>query len=145
MVLSWLAGRLVGWVMAGLRRGDIRRAMLLDANDVVLTFPGENSFAGVFRGKPAHRAWEQRFVDLGIQIFPDEVVAVGPPWRTTLCIRGRDHCHSPQGELVYDNRYVIWAHLRWGRMKELEVYEDTGRADRFDAWLTENAAHPAPV
>jgi ketosteroid isomerase-like protein len=143
MVLSWLAERVSGWVMAALRRGDVRPALLLDAPDVVLTFPGENSFAGVFRGKSAHREWEKRFCRIGFQIFPDEVVAVGPPWRTTVCVRGRDHCRSPEGELLYENRYVIWGHLRWGRMKDLEVYEDTEKTAHFDRWLAEHETDPA--
>jgi hypothetical protein len=40
-------------------------------------------------------------------------------------IRGHDQLRSPEGQLVYDNRYVIWASLRWGRMHAYEVYEDT--------------------
>jgi len=138
MLLSWIAGKLVNWVFAGLRAGSNKRAMLLDAKDVVLRFPGENSFAGVFNGKQAHREWEQRFCDLGIQIYADEVVAVGPPWHTTMCVRGYDHCASPEGERIYDNRYVIWGHTRWGRITDIEVYEDTEITARFDHWLRDN-------
>jgi hypothetical protein len=39
---------------------------------------------------------------------------------------------------VYDNRFVIWARLRWGRLKEYEVYEDTQKAKALDAWLAEH-------
>lgn len=46
---------------------------------------------------------------------------------------------------MYENRYVLWAHLRWGRMKEVEVDEDTEKADRFDRWLSANASRLAPA
>ena len=61
----------------------------------------------------------------------------GFPWRMTLCIRGRDHLRS-SGELVYENRYVIWGHLRWFKLKRYEVYEDTQKTVVFDRWLVDN-------
>jgi ketosteroid isomerase-like protein len=145
MLQSWLFGKVVGWVMAALRRGDVRPAILLDARDVVLRFPGENSWAGIHEGRDAHRRWEQRLVDVGLQIHVDEVVAVGTPWRTTVCIRGTDHLDAPTGERVYENRYVIWARLRWFRMKEIEVYEDTEESARLDVWLADNEARIVAV
>jgi hypothetical protein len=30
---------------------------------------------------------------------------------------------------------VIWAHLKWGRLKEYEVYEDTEKASALDEYL----------
>ena len=74
---------------------------------------------------------------MGIQIYPDDVVARGMPWNTTVCVRGRDHLNGPDGETVYENRYVIWGRMRWGRLKEYEVHEDTHKANEFDAYLTE--------
>ena len=39
------------------------------------------------------------------------------------------------GERIYDNRFVIWAHLKWGRLKAYEVYEDTEKAAALDQYL----------
>ena len=39
------------------------------------------------------------------------------------------------GERIYENRYVIWGRLAWGRMQEYEVYEDTQKAKALDDWL----------
>jgi hypothetical protein len=50
----------------------------------------------------------------------------------------RDHLRSNAGELVYENRYVIWGHLRWGLLRDYEVYEDTERASELDASLAEH-------
>jgi hypothetical protein len=63
-------------------------------------------------------------------------------------VRGTDHLRSRTGELVYENRYVIWGHLRWGLLRDYEVYEDTERATALDAWLGEHEpglAIPSPT
>lgn len=141
-MLSWLAQKLITYVMGQTRQGNIRPTLLLDAPDVTLTFPGDNSWSGVYAGKAQVEQWLRRFVLSGIQIYPDEVVAKGFPWNTTVCIRGTDHLRSPEGELVYENRYVIWGRLVWGRMKEYEVYEDTIAPRALDEYL-ERVGSPA--
>ena len=44
-------------------------------------------------------------------------------------------CARPDGGNVYENRYVMWGRLVWGRLKEYEVYEDTQRSKALDEWL----------
>jgi ketosteroid isomerase-like protein len=135
---SWLGKKLVRYTMRNLNAGNVKPTLRMDARDVELTFPGESSFSGVIKGKPQVRAWLERFVALGLQIVADEVVVKGWPWRTTICIRGTDHLDTPDGERVYANRYVIWGHLRWGRLKRYEVYEDTVAPVELDRWLAAN-------
>jgi len=135
---SWLAKRVISFVMSRARRGDPRPTLLLDAPDVELTFPGRNSWSGVFRGRREVERWLRRLVALGLQTYPDEVVAVGPPWSTTVCVRGHDHLRGADGEIVYSNRFVIWGHMAWGRLKRYEVYEDTHAPDELDAWVAEH-------
>jgi ketosteroid isomerase-like protein len=132
---SWLARRVIGYVMGQTRKGNIRPTLLLDAPDVTLTFPGDSSWSGTYRGREAVESWLKRFVDVGLQIYPDEVAVTGPPWRSTVCVRGRDFLDSPTGERVYENRYVIWGHMRWGRLTDYEVYEDTIAPRALDAYL----------
>lgn len=136
MLQSWLAKKLISFVMGRTRQGDVRPTLLLDAPDVTLTFPGQNSWSGVFRGKDDVGAWLRRFAAIGMQIFPDEVVMVGPPWRATVCVRGRDYLRDGDGTIVYENRYVIWGRMAWGRLKEYEVYEDTHKANELDGYLS---------
>ena len=102
----------------------------MDARDVELTFPGDSSWSGVFRGKKQFRAWLERFTRIGLQIAPDEVIVKGFPWRTTICVRGTDHLDTPAGERVYENRYVIWGHLRWGRLQATTRSTRTPRSRR---------------
>ena len=135
---SWLGKKLISYVMARTRAGDIRPTLRLDAPDVQLTFPGQNSWAGTFRGKAEVAAWLRRLAALGLQTFPDEVVVTGMPWRTTVCIRGVDHLDAPNGERVYENRFVIWGRMSWGRLREYEVYEDTEKSAALDGWIAEH-------
>ena len=137
MILSWLTKKLITFVMGRTRQGDIRPTLLLDAPDVELTFPGRNSWSGTFRGKDEVARWLRRFAAVGIQIHADEVVATGLPWRTTVCVRGRDYLHDADGNTVYENRYVIWGRMSCGRLKAYEVYEDTHKAEALDEYLAQ--------
>jgi ketosteroid isomerase-like protein len=138
---SWLGHKLVSYVMRRSRAGDPRPTLLLDHPDVQMTFPGDNSWSGVFRGRDEVAAWLRRMVAVGVKTHPDEVVVTGPPWRTTICVRGHDTAEAPDGRRVYENRYVIWGRMSWGRLREYEVYEDTDKPEALDAYL--RAERPA--
>ena len=134
-MLSWLAKRILDRNMARLRAGDYRPLLRMDADDVRFRFPGDSSWAAELRGKQELERWLQRFVRVGFQIFADEVVVKGPPWNMTMCVRGTDHLKDAEGEVVYENRYVIWGRVSWGRVTEYEVYEDTQKAAALDEYL----------
>ena len=132
---SWLAGIVLGYAMRRIRAGDPRPTLLLDAPEVTLTFPGDSSWAGVYRGKPAVERWLRRFVAAGLQIYPEEVILKGFPWKQTICVRGHIHLDESGEGRVYANRYVIWGHIAWGKLREYEVYEDTEETRRLDEYL----------
>ena len=144
-MVSWLAKQLLSRNMARLRAGDYRPLLRLDAGDIRFRFPGTSSWATELEDKHELEQWLQRFVDTGIQIYPDEVVVKGFPWNMTLCVRGTDYLDSPEGERVYENRYVIWGRMSWGLLREYEVYEDTERAAALDQYLAHREQRPAPV
>ena len=132
---SWLAKKIVTHNMARVRAGDYRPQLRLAAKDVRFRFPGSSSWATELEGKDELERWLQRFVRIGLQIFPDEVVAKGPPWRTRLMVRGTIHLETPAGKRVYENRYVIWGRMSWGLLREYEVYEDTEKSTALDEYL----------
>ena len=134
-MVSWLAHKLISHNMARLRAGDPGPTLRMEADDVQLRFPGGSSWAPGADGKHEHAQWLDRFVRVGLQIFPDEVIVKGFPWRQTVCVRGHDFLRSPDGELVYDNRYVIWGRMTWGKLRDYEVYEDTEKSAALDVWL----------
>jgi len=134
-MLSWLAKKMISRNMARASAGDIGPTLKMDAEDVRFRFPGDSSWATELQGKDRLEPWLRRFADAGIQISPDEVVLKGFPWKQTICIRGTDYLDTPTGERVYENRYVIWGHLRWGLLRDYEVYEDTQKAKKLDEYL----------
>jgi ketosteroid isomerase-like protein len=121
--------------MAAIRAGDTGPTLALDADDIRFTFPGDSSFAPGAGNKRELEEWLDRFTSLGLQIHPDEVILKGFPWRQTICIRGHIHLDDPAEGRVYDNRYVIWGRIAWGKLREYEVYEDTQKSKQLDGYL----------
>jgi hypothetical protein len=135
-MLSWLAGKMIARNMKSIRAGDAGPTLALDAEDVKFTFPGESSFAPGANDKRELEQWLDRFVSLGLKIYPNEVILKGFPWHQTICIRGYIHLDDPKDGRVYDNRYVIWGRIAWGKLREYEVYEDTEKSRKLDEYLT---------
>lgn len=134
-MLSWLGKRLIARNMARMSAGEIGPTLKMDAEDIRFRFPGDSSWGGEFKGKVELQPWLQRFADTGLQTSPDEVVLKGSPWKQTICVRGNVHLDSPEGERVYENRYVIWGRISWGLLREYEVYEDTQKSKALDRYL----------
>ena len=106
----------------------------MDADDIRFTFAGDSSFAPGASNKRELEQWLDRFVRIGLQIYLDEVILKGFPWRQSVCIRGHIHLDDPEDGRVYDNRYVIWGRIAWGKLREYEVYEDTEQSRRLDEY-----------
>jgi hypothetical protein len=134
-MLSWLAGKMIDRNMRLMRAGDPAPTLAMDADDISFTFPGDSSFAPGASNKRELEAWLNRFIAIGLQIYPDEVILKGFPWRQTICVRGHIHLDAGEDGRVYDNRYVIWGHIAWGKLREYEVYEDTEETRRLDEYL----------
>lgn len=134
-MLSWLAKKMISRNMAKAREGDIGPTLQMDAEDVRFRFPGNSSWATELEGKQELEKWLRRFADVGLQIYPDEVILKGFPWNQTICVRGYDYLDAPEGTRVYENRYVIWGRIAWGKLREYEVYEDTQKTEALDEYL----------
>jgi hypothetical protein len=135
---AWAVKKMISSNMRALNAGDVEPTLRLESRNIKLTFPGENSWSAGASNKAEHREWLERFARVGLQIFCDEVAASGWPWSIRASVRGHDYLDSPEGERVYENRYVIWARIVWGRVREVEVYEDTHKAQALDDWLAIN-------
>jgi hypothetical protein len=134
-MLSWLAKKMIDRNMKSMRAGDVGPTLAMDADDVRFRFPGDSSFAPGAKDKRELEQWLSRFVSIGLQIYPDEVILKGFPWRQTICVRGHIHLEDAEKGRVYDNRYVIWGQIAWGKLREYEVYEDTEETRRLDEYL----------
>jgi ketosteroid isomerase-like protein len=137
-MLSWLGKQLISHNMRRISAGDPTPTLRFQADEIRFCFPGNSTWSGTFHSKAEVRSWLERFVRAGLQIHPDEVVVKGFPWNQTICVRGQDHLDAPTGERVYDNRYVIWGRLKWGLIRDYEVYEDTQAPLELDEYLAAN-------
>jgi ketosteroid isomerase-like protein len=144
-MLSWLAGKMIARNMRAIREGDMGPTVAMYADDVKFRFPGKNSFAPGADSKQELEEWLRRFIRLGLQIYPDEVVLTGFPWKQTIAVRGNIHLDDPDDGRVYDNRFVIWGRIRWGKLREYETYEDTEESSRLDAWLERSGKEASPT
>ena len=135
-----------------LNAGDPGLVLRLASPRAELIFPGDNSWATMFRpavkGRQRHvthrgidecRAFAQRFVDEGVQFDVEDILVNGPPWNTRVALRVNDFIPgaAPGMPDRYTNRAVAFLTIRWGRLVEWEDYEDT---ERTAAWDRERAA-----
>ena len=64
----------------------------------------------------------------------------GPPWRTVVCVLFSDSARDGDGSVVYENRAVLFARVRWGKIVYQEDFEDTHKVEAFDRYLAETRA-----
>jgi ketosteroid isomerase-like protein len=124
-----------------LATGDPGPLLASYANDAVLVFPGRSTWSGEYRGKPAIESFLRRYLDDGIVGQAHYILVNGPPWRTTLGVLFTAEAKTPTGEVVYQNRAMLFARARWGKIVYQEDFEDTHRIDDFDRYLTRQAQH----
>ena len=129
--------------------GDPSMLLRLAGPETELCFPGENTWATMFRptapGRQAHvthrgvdecRAFADRFVAEGLRFEIEDILVNGPPWHLRIAVRAHDHI-SRGGADVYNNRVVAFMEMRWLRLVRWEDYEDT---ERVAAWDRASAA-----
>ena len=133
-----------------LNRGDYSMMLKLAHPDFTLAFPGENSWATMFRptvkGRDRHvthqgvqeaAAFAERVVSQGTQFRIEDILVNGGPWQTRVALRV--HVFIPSaggGDDAYNNRAVLLLEIRWGRLVAWETYEDTQRVAAWDAHST---------
>ena len=135
-MVKWAVRRMIRNDVRRLREsGDIGPTLRRYRDDATLVFPGTSSWSGEHRGKPAIEAFLRRFVAVGLEGETDEILVNGPPWNTMVCVRFTDHAAGPDGEIVYENRAVLFARIVWGKIVFQEDYEDTQKVEAFDEHL----------
>ncbi len=96
-----------------------------DAN-VEFAFAGEHALGGELHGAEAVRGWFERsfrlFPDLRLE--PVTIVVSGGPWDTRVATRFKVHATFRDGS-AYGNEGMQFLRLRWGRVVEDRLYEDT--------------------
>lgn len=132
---AWLARQLVRRSLRFHASRDVEGLLKTYADDVHFSFPGNNSWAIDTRGKTEIRQWLERFHRVGLVLDVQDILVAGPPWNTRVCLVFTDHAKGDDGEVVYENRGVIFAKARWGKITDYTVFEDTEKVAELDRYL----------
>jgi hypothetical protein len=77
--------------------GEVEPCLGIHAEDVGPVLPGRHSWAGDYRGKGEVGRWIRRFVRVGTQLEPHEILVTGPPWRSAMECDRLPAVHGPAG------------------------------------------------
>jgi ketosteroid isomerase-like protein len=128
---SWLLTRVLTFMYDRVCHGDLRLPLRGLAKDARLVFPGDSSFGGEYRGKPAIDAWMRRFASLRPQFWVRDAAVAGPPWNMRIYMRFSDRIVAPDG-YVYENQGMEYIVVRRGLIRELRVHLDTEKVTALD-------------
>ena len=142
---KWAVRRLVRHNVRALNRGDIGPTLAAYAGDATFVFPGSNSWAGRYRGRSAIESFLVRFVGAGLTGDVLEVLVNGPPWRTSVAVLLADRASAPEGNLVYENRAMLFCRVVWGKITYQEDFLDTQKVEAFDEYLVRSNSPAVPT
>jgi ketosteroid isomerase-like protein len=134
----WTVAAVVRSIYRRTFAGDDRLMMRATAPDVSFRFPGTSSFAASLQSREALHEWLARFGTLSPTLEVGDVAVSGPPWNMTVAVRFRDAIGTD-----YENEGVEWLHMRWGRVRSLEVFLDTERISSWERRHPELVQAPA--
>lgn len=94
--------------------------------DAVFSFPGEHRLGGERRGPQAIRAWfdETRRLFPDFRVEPRTILVQGGPRRTRVATQFDVYATFPDGA-PYRNTGMQLLELRWGRVRQDRLFEDT--------------------
>lgn len=122
--------RIVRRMFRRLSQGDYEPIVKSFGPDSRFMFAGDHALGGERRGQAAVREWFQEMLRAfpGIQIVPQTVVVNGWPWNTVIATHLAISATRPGGR-EYRNEGMQLLRLRWGRVVEDLIYEDTLKLD----------------
>ena len=132
---AWAVRTMIRRAVDRMNAGDLRPTLRSYADDAVLVFPGEHSWAAQYRGKDEIARFFRRAVAAGLKFEFGDIVVKGPPWNTTVCLRFADRAADDAGNIVYANRVMEFVKARWGKIVYQELYLDTQKVAEFDRHL----------
>ena len=136
MIASMVARRQYAAGLTSLEQGDLDGLLRHFASKCTLTFVGDTPLGADHLTGPALRLWFERF----LRLLPDRrfevqrVVVTGPPWNQQLAAHVLIHS-SISGE-PYTNQFAHFLRIRWAKVVDDLVLEDTQRWDRACRQLT---------
>ncbi|MGX6602238.1 nuclear transport factor 2 family protein [Micromonosporaceae bacterium Da 78-11] len=144
---GWAATRMYRRALDDVERGAYDAVLGQFHPDCAFTFIGDSPLGAQLRGHPDIRRWFERFGRLlpGPRFEVQQIVVGGAPWRQRLVAHVRIH-GTVAGE-AYENQFAHFLTIRWGKVVDDLVVEDTQRWERacrrlVAAGVTEAAEGP---
>ena len=105
---------------------DIDAPVGMAAEEMRFTFVGDTPLGASFTGREKFRAWFEAMFERfpGIAFEVRDVAVAGWPWHTRVALRLGISMTLADGT-DYENEAVQWITLRWGKMLDDWVIEDT--------------------
>ncbi len=132
--------------LSRLSEGDYEAVLEKFGPSTVFEVAGDHELGGERHGvADAREVFErifERFPDLQVQ--PKAVVVNGPPWNTTVATRFTARATLPGGE-PYRNEGMQFLRLRWGRVVEDRLYEDTTKLAAALDQIAERRSRATPA
>ena len=125
---KFIVKRIVRRAFARLSAADHEPIVKMFGPESRFVFAGEHALGGERRGPEAVRAWFEELQRSfpGIRIEPREVVVNGWPWGTVIATHLAISAPR-EGGREYRNEGMQLLRLRWGRVVEDLIFEDTLR------------------
>jgi ketosteroid isomerase-like protein len=127
-----------------LSQGKFENVLRQFAPTVIFSFAGDHALGGEWRSSEEVRLWFQRvhrlFPDLMIE--PLEITISGLPWNTVVVTRFRIKATLSEG-LPYSNEGVQFLRIRWGKIIEDRLIEDTEKLCRALEYLAQHDMNEA--
>jgi ketosteroid isomerase-like protein len=131
---SWTVRQASALLYRKVTEGQLRLPSLALAKDACLVFPGDSSFSGTHRGRPAIQRWLRRFASLRPEFNVQDAAVAGAPWNMRVFIRFSDRIVAPNG-YVYENQGMEYLRIKGGLIHEIRVHLDTEKVSALDAQL----------
>ena len=118
--------RIVRGGFRALSMGNYEQVLRQFHSQVVLSFAGSSLIGGEHHGIEAARVWFAQLFSLfpGLQFTVHTVIIQGWPWNTHVATRFSLIAPHPDGH-PYENEGMQFLRLRWGKVMEDRLYEDT--------------------
>jgi ketosteroid isomerase-like protein len=128
---TFIVKRIVRRTFGRLSQGDYEAVVKQFGPDSRFLFSGAHELGGERRGPDAVREWFRQMLGLfpGIRIEPRDVVVNGWPWNTVVATHLEISATLADGR-PYRNEGMQLLRLRWGRVVEDLIFEDTLKLDQ---------------
>ncbi len=123
---QWIFKRKIREGFEDISQGRFEKLLRQFSPEIEFSFPGDHAIAGQFHTRETVRQWFERVHRIfpGLHIEARNIFVSGLPWNAVVVTQFRISDRLLDGTL-YQNQGVQVARIRWGRVVEDHLIEDT--------------------